>query len=220
MRIDIIFDTICPWCFIGKRRLEEMLDRRPSLNAEIHWHAFLLNPDMPPEGIDYDTYMRKKFGGDLRSQKLYNAIDQAGSSVGINFDFTQVKRTPNTVDSHRLVRFAAHQDRAAEMVEALYQNYFMAGRDTGNRSVLIDIGIELGFDEMDLRKYLYSDEDIADIQEQNPRSHRLGISGVPAFIFAEKFSISGAQDPDVLERMLNIAEEKQREFYEAGIQPV
>ncbi len=220
MRIDIIFDTICPWCFIGKRRLEEMLAQRPELNAEIYWHAFLLNPDMPAEGIEYDEYMRKKFGDTLRSQRLYAAINQAGLTVGLDFDFSHVNRMPNTVDSHRLVRFAARSDRASEMVELLYQNYFMVGRDIGNRSVLIDIGSDMGFNDTALREYLYSDEDIADIHEQNPRSHRLGISGVPAFIFEQQFSISGAQDPTILERMLNIAEEKQREFFEAGIQSV
>ncbi len=197
-----------------------MLSRRPQLNAEIYWHAFLLNPDMPPEGTDFQGFMRKKFGGDLRSERLFNAIGQAGQSVGIEFDFNRVKRTPNTIDSHRLVRYAARQNRATEMVETLYQNYFMAGRDIGNRSVLIDIGVAQEFDEQNLRDYLYSDEDVADVLEQNPRSHRLGISGVPAFIFERQFSISGAQDPNVLERMLNIAEEKQREFYEAGVQPV
>jgi predicted DsbA family dithiol-disulfide isomerase len=220
MRIDIIFDTICPWCFIGKRRLEEMLSRRPQLNADIYWHAFLLNPDMPAEGTDFGNYMQNKFGGELRSQRLFAAIDQAGRSVGIEFDFAKVGRTPSTIDSHRLVRYAARDERASEMVETLYQNYFMEGRDIGNRSVLIDIGEKMGFDGADIREYLYSDEDIADIHEQNPRSHRLGISGVPAFIFERQFSISGAQEPNVLERMLNIAEEKQREFYEVGIQPV
>jgi len=220
MHIDIIFDTICPWCFIGKRRLEKMLSRRPQLNAKIYWHAFLLNPYMPPEGSDFHGYMRKKFGNDLRSDRLFKTINQAGQSVGIEFDFDQVKRAPNTIDSHRLVRFAARQNRATEMVETLYQKYFIEGRDIGNRSVLIDIGISQRFDEQALRDYLYSDEDVADVLEQNPRSHRLGISGVPAFIFERQFSISGAQDPNVLERMLNIAEEKQREFYETGIQPV
>ena len=220
MRIDIIFDTICPWCFIGKRRLEEMLARRPHLNAEIFWHAFLLNPDMPAEGVEYDEYIKRKFGDELRSQRLYSAIHQAGKTVDLEFDFTHVKRMPNTIDSHRLVRYAARSDQASEMVEILYQNYFIAGRDIGNRSVLIDIGTDIGFDAETLREYLYSDKDIADIHEQNPRSHRLGISGVPAFIFESQFSISGAQDPSILERMLNIAEEKQREYVEAGVQSV
>jgi len=197
-----------------------MLSRRPQLNAKIYWHAFLLNPYMPPEGSDFHGYMRKKFGNDLRSDRLFKTINQAGQSVGIEFDFDQVKRAPNTIDSHRLVRFAARQNRATEMVETLYQKYFIEGRDIGNRSVLIDIGISQRFNEQALRDYLYSDEDVADVLEQNPRSHRLGISGVPAFIFERQFSISGAQDPNVLERMLNIAEEKQREFYETGIQPV
>lgn len=197
---------------------------RPGLQPEIFWHAFQLNPDMPPEGVDHRDFMKRKFGGDLRSQRLFGAISQAGDSVGIAFNFERIKRTPNTVDSHRLVRFAAQQSnvaKATETVEALFTNYFLEGRDTGNRSVLIDIAVEqLGFEEDALRRYLYSDEDVTDIGEQNARAHRLGISGVPAFIIDGQFSISGAQDANVINRMLDIAEEKGREVYESGTQPV
>ena len=220
MRIDIIFDSICPWCFIGKRRLERMLQQRPDLNAEIYWHAFLLNPDMPVEGTEFKQYMFKKFGGEQRSQRLMTAIKLAGNSVDIEFDFERIRHTPNTVDSHRLVRLATRENCASAMVEALYENYFIFGRNIGDQSVLIEIGVSLGLDERMLKKYFHSDQDIVDIHEQNPRSHRLGISGVPAFIFERQFSISGAQDPQVLERMLNIAEEKQQDFYEVGSQPV
>ncbi len=223
MRIDIIFDTICPWCFVGKKRLEETLSARPSLVPEIYWHAFQLNPDMQPEGADHKEFMKRKFGGDLRSQRLFGAIVQAGDSAGIDFNFERIKRTPNTVDSHRLVRYAAKQEfqQAGETVEILFNSYFLEGRDIGNRSVLIDIGVaQLGFEEEALRRYLYSDEDVADIGEQNARAHRLGISGVPAFIFDGQFSISGAQDANVINRMLDVAEEKRRDLFETGTQPV
>jgi predicted DsbA family dithiol-disulfide isomerase len=218
MLIDMIFDTICPWCFIGKKRLDDMLARKPSLNTEIRWHAFLLNPDMPLEGADYDGYVYEKFGDKLRSREINNAIYLAGHTVGIDFDFTRVKRLPNSVDSHRLVRFATRKNRAAEMLEMLYQNHFIIGRDISNRAILIDIANDLGFDEIELREYLYSEEDIVDIYEQNSKSHRHGIRGVPTFIFAKQFAISGAQDPAVLQRMLSIAEETQHEFDETDTQ--
>jgi predicted DsbA family dithiol-disulfide isomerase len=223
MRIDIIFDTICPWCFVGKKRLEETLKARSELIPEIFWHAFQLNPDMQPEGVDHKEFMKRKFGDDLRSQRLFGSIVQAGESLGIDFRFDRIKRTPNTVDSHRLVRFAAQQNSqsANETVETLFNSYFLEGRDIGNRSVLIDIGIsELAFEEDELRRYLYSDENVSDIGEQNARAHRLGISGVPAFIFDGQFSISGAQDANVINRIIDISEEKRRELFETGTQPV
>ncbi len=220
MQIDIIFDTICPWCFIGKRRLEAALRQRPNVNAEIIWHAFLLNPDMPPEGMDRQEYMVIKFGGESRSRRVNNAIIEAGKTVGIEFNFDHVGRMPSTVDSHRLVRFAAAAGYAGQMVEALYQAYFLEGRDIGHRSVLFDIAGQLDLDIEALRDYLYSGRDVDDINEQNARAHRLGISGVPAFIFDGEFAISGAQEPSVLLRMFDIAEEKRREWMVEGTQPV
>lgn len=216
MRIDVIFDTICPWCYIGKRRLEEALERKPLLNAEITWHAFLLNPEMPPDGMAYQEYLNVKFGGSARADRVYNTIKKTGQSVGIDFDFETLNRTPNTIDSHRIVRYATRHGRAGDMVEALFHSYFFRAIDIGNRSALISIAGNLGLDEEQARAYLYSDEDIHDIQNQNARAHRLGISGVPAFIVDNNYSIAGAQEPMVLARLIDVAEEKERELFGDG----
>ncbi len=204
MRIDVIFDTICPWCFIGKRRLDLLLDQQQHSNFEIIWHTYFLNPGMPVEGMDYEEYMQYKFGGKVEIKNLNNTINETAKDLNLKFEFTRIKRAPNSLDSHRMVKLAIRNNRGAEMLESLYQNYFMMGKDIGNRSVLIGIATELGYDSSEVRKYLYSDKDTLEILAQNQRTLRLGINGVPAFIFDEKFSISGAQDTKILLRMLNI----------------
>ena len=177
---------------------------------------------MPPEGMDRGEYLTVKFGNEARSDRVYGAIDAAGKSMGVNFRFDRIERIPSSIDSHRLVRYANRHGQAGEAVEALYQAYFFDGRDTGNRLALYDIGEELGFDTEALRRYYYSDEDCSDILDQNARAHRLGVSGVPAFIVDGQFSVSGAQEPQVLARLLDIAEERQRErdILAAGSLPV
>ena len=204
MRIDVIFDTICPWCFIGKRRLDLLLDQQQHSNFEIIWHTYFLNPGMPIEGMDYEEYMQYKFGAKFKIKKLNNTINETAKDLNLKFEFTRIKRVPNSLDSHRMVKLANRNNRGGEMLESLYQNYFMMGKDIGNRSVLIDIATELGYDSTKVRKYLYSDKDTLESLAQNQRTLRLGINGVPAFIFDEKFSISGAQDTKILLRMINI----------------
>lgn len=212
MQIDVIFDTVCPWCFIGKRRLDAALAQRPGIEAEINWHPFMLNPDMPPEGMDRRDYVKVKFGGESRSRRVHHAIGEAGKTVGISFAFERIGRTPNTVDSHRLVRFAAETGRAGAAIEALYYAYFLNGQDIGNRSVLFAVGDRLGLDGEALRDYLYSDRDVDDVNEQNARAHRLGISGVPSFVIDGEYSISGAQEPNIFLKLFDVAEERRREL--------
>ena len=205
MEIDIIFDTVCPWCFIGKKRLEYALASRPQFTVKPNWKPFLLNPDMPTEGIDRTAYMIKKFGSEARINHIYGAIGEAGQSVEIDFAFERINKTPNSVNSHRLVRFAGQHGRAADVVETLFVEYFLNGRDIGDIGVLVDIGVSHGLDTDDLRDYLESTEDVRLIYDQNIHAHRLGINGVPSYAFNEKFLISGAQDPMVLARMLDVA---------------
>ncbi len=220
MRIDIIFDTICPWCYLGKKRLEQSLTEKPHLSAEITWHAFLLTPDLSPEGVGRRHYLNTKFGNEARSNRVYQTISEAGRPLGIDFQFDRIGRTPNTLDSHRFVRFvqARYPDRSSEVVEALFQAYFVRGLDTGSRTVLFNLMEEVGYEVENLRAYLYSDEDVRDIREQNSRAHRLSISGVPAFIIDGQFSISGAQEPQVFRRLLEVAEERRREVFGQDLQ--
>lgn len=205
MRIDVISDSVCPWCYIGKRRLEQALALRPDITPEIRWWPFLLNPEIPPEGVDRDMYLIKKFGSESRVRRIYGAIADAGLSVEIDFAFERISRTPNSVDSHRLIRAAQLQGKAEIIAEALFVAFFRNGLDIGNRALLVDIGEEHGLDRDQLDLYLGSDEDIADVYDDNARAHRLGVNGVPAFVFNDNWVISGAQEPQVLARMLDAA---------------
>ena len=218
MRIDIIFDTICPWCFIGKRRLELLLEKKQYLNLEINWHPYFLNTGMPPEGMHYEEYMREKYGANLDIEKLHYAINQTAKSLDLRLNFTKIKWIPNSLESHRMIKLANRQNQGDEMLEALYQNYFVTGKNIGNRSVLIDIATNLGYDRSQVRAYLYSDRDILEIFKQNQSSLSIGTNGIPAFIFNEKFSISGAQDEKILLRLLNISENNLNKYVDHSLQ--
>ncbi|HUC67178.1 MAG TPA: DsbA family oxidoreductase [Stellaceae bacterium] len=196
MRIDIISDVICPWCFIGKRRLERALTLRPEVTSEITWRPFQLNPDMPEEGMDRRAYLAAKFGGDAHADRLYTNVREAGATVDIPFAFDRIRRTPNTRDAHRLVRYAAAEGRADPMVEALFQAYFIDGRDIGNRGTLAEIAGEVGLDHRAAALWLDSPADRAEVLAEDRGARRLGINAVPCFIFDRHYAVSGAQDPE------------------------
>jgi predicted DsbA family dithiol-disulfide isomerase len=202
----MVFDPVCPWCYIGKRRLELALAQRPNIPAVIRWRPFLLNPELPPEGIDRTAYLIRKFGSEARIRRLFGAISDAGQSVEIEFAFERIDHTPNSVNAHRLVRFAAGTGRAGDVVETLFLNYFINGKNIGGIDVLLNIGINLGLDEGALHAYLASDEDVELIYEENARAHRLGLNGVPTYLFNNQHIISGAQEPQILARMLDVAQ--------------
>ncbi len=210
MEIDIIFDTVCPWCFIGKKRLEMALAARPHIKVKKTWKPFLLNPEMPPDGIDRTAYLIKKFGSEARINHMYGALGEAGQSVEIDFAFERIHKTPNSVDSHRLLLFAARHGLSDAMVEALVEalfgEFFLNGRNTGDTGVLVEIGAKGGLDAGELRAYLESEDGVLQIYDLNVEAHRLGINGVPAYYFNGRFLIAGAQDPQVLARMLDAAE--------------
>ena len=150
MRIDIIFETICPWSFIGKKKLEVMLLNKPGLKPEIYWHTYQLDPQIPPEGLEYSAYIGNNFSDATKLEKMYSAIQHTGASVNIMFDFPRIKKAPNTRDSHRLIRYASNRHQAAGIIDSIFENYFSHGRDIGKRSILIDIGVEFGFERNDL----------------------------------------------------------------------
>ena len=207
IQIDIVFDPVCPWCYIGKRRLEQAFDLRPNFKVTPLWRPFLLNPEMPASGIDRTAYLIKKFGSEARVSRVFGAIAEAGQSVEIGFAFDKIRRTPNTVNAHRLVRFAAPFGKAGDAVEALFHDYFVNGHDIGEIDALVALGGGLGFDAATLHGYLKSNENVDLVYEENARAHRLGINGVPAFVFNDTLAISGAQEPCVLARILDAAKE-------------
>jgi len=206
MIVDIIFDPGCPWCFIGKRRFQEALESRSphSRSPTVRWWPFLLNPDLPATGLEREAYLALRFGSEARARKVFGAITTAGESAAIEFAFDRIRRTPNTVDAHRLVRFAAGHGKADAAVEALFARHFIYAEDIGKVAVLIRIGSSIGLPESSLHSYLSSGEDVAWVNDSTTRAHRLGINGVPAFVFNDQMVISGAQEPAVLSRMLEV----------------
>jgi predicted DsbA family dithiol-disulfide isomerase len=205
--VDVIFDPSCPWCYIGKRQLERAIALRPAAAVRRRWWPFLLNPQMPAGGVDRTRYLIRKFGSEARVSRIFRAIAHVGQSVAIKFAFERIGRAPNTLNAHRLIRLAGGVGQADRAVEALFHEHFVKGRDIGDVEILIEIGRELGLDAHRLRRYLVSDADVAAVNEENARAHRLGINGVPAFVFAGRFVICGAQEPKTLARMIDIAKE-------------
>ena len=207
MRLDIYSDTICPWCFIGKRRLERALAARPQPGLSIQWRAFQLNPGMPPEGMDRRYYLEAKFGGVERAGRIYEMVRAAGASEGIRFAFDKIARTPSTLDSHRLIRFAAAAERQASMLEAVFRAYFLDGRDIGSKEVLVDLAQESGVDAEAAARYLDSETDLETVLSEDRIARRLGITGVPCFVFNGRFALSGAQEPEALFQLFDLARE-------------
>ncbi|MBM3566094.1 MAG: DsbA family oxidoreductase [Alphaproteobacteria bacterium] len=211
MEIDVYFDIVCPWCYIGKRRLARALEERPNFDPSIRWRAFLLNPNMPPEGVDRDFYLVRKFGSEARVRRIQGTLLEAGHSVEIPFAFDRIRRTPNTVSAHRMAFFAERENKAAEAIETMFRAFFLEGRDIGDSRILADLGEEIGLNRSALISYLETGEDVDRVADENARAHRLGVNGVPAFVFNGHFVISGAQDAQVLIRLLDAANATGRE---------
>lgn len=208
MKIDIISDTVCPWCLIGKRKLEKALEQRPDLDVEIAWHPFQLHPDMPVEGADRKEFIAKKFGSDERARELYQNIEQAGAAIGVDFNFSKITRSPNTLNSHRLIKWAASADAQDEIVEILFRRFFMDGEDLGDTEVLVQAAAEAGMDTTIVRDLLNSDQDLDMVAQEDARAREMGVSGVPFFIVDEKYAVSGAQDSSVFLQIIEKIEQE------------
>ena len=210
--IDIVSDTVCPWCYIGKRRLESALEQvSGDIDVQIGWRPFQLNPDMPNEGMDRKQYLEAKFGGPDGAQQIYDNIRNAGDTVGIPFEFGSIARSPNTVNSHRLIDRAGREGKQDTVVENLFIAYFLDGRDIGDIPTLVEIATASGMDEAATRDYLESDEDADKIRAEDAMARQMGISGVPCFIINRKYAISGAQEPAVFLQALQTIDQEEAE---------
>jgi predicted DsbA family dithiol-disulfide isomerase len=196
MQIDIISDVVCPWCFIGKRRLEKALTMRPEIETEITWRPFQLNPDMPAEGMARADYIATKFGDSGHSRRIHQTIAEAGATVGLDFAFDKIKRSPNTRNAHRLIRYATKQGVGSDAVTRLFEGYFLQGRDVGDIATLAKIAAEAGLDEREARAFLSGDSERDEIVAEDRNARRLGVNAVPCYIFAGQYAISGAQEPE------------------------
>ena len=205
LSIEVVHDLVCPWCFLGVRRLMRTLRRRPDLLFDLSWRPFLLNPDMPRSGMPRPDYVIRKFGGEDRARRLYTSIAEIGRAEGILFRFDRIRRTPSSVEAHRLVRFASRFGRADAMVEALFSAHFTDGLDISDHSLLVAIASACGLDSVSARRFLASDDETDAVHADNLRAHRLGINGVPCFVISGRHAIAGAQEPEVIERLLDVA---------------
>ncbi|OYV34823.1 MAG: disulfide bond formation protein DsbA [Rhodospirillales bacterium 20-64-7] len=205
MRIEVVHDLVCPWCYLGVRRLIRTLRRRPDLAFELIWRPFLLNPDMPRMGMSRPEYVVRKFGGEERARRLYATITEVGRQEGLEFRFDRIRRTPSSIDAHRLVRYAARFGQADTLVEALFAAHFTDGLDLGDHGVLTAVGVACGMESVPLRRFLASDAESEGVHADNLRAHRLGINGVPCFVVEGTHAIAGAQEPEVIERLLDVA---------------
>ncbi len=203
--IEIVFDFVCPWCYLGVQRLGFLLERRQDLAVQRIWRPFLLNPDMPRSGMSRADYMIRKFGAEDRARRLYNSIAEIGAAEGITFNFADIRRTPNSVDAHRLIRYAAAFGAADQLVDAIFRAHFIDGADIGNTQMLARLAAAQGMDRLATETFLASNEGAEHVHAENLHAHRLGINGVPCFLIEGEHAIAGAQETEVLERLVDLA---------------
>jgi predicted DsbA family dithiol-disulfide isomerase len=198
LNIDIVSDVVCPWCYVGKKHLEAALAKMPEIDAVIRWHPFQLDATIPPEGLDRQAYMRQKFGDSGHLEAAHQRLEALGAQNGINFQFGAITRSPNTLDAHRLIRWAGEAGMQDTMVQSLFQAYFEEGRDIGDRAVLALIAERAGLEADAILDRLETDDDADNIRIEITEAGRIGVTGVPFFILAQKLAVTGAQPADVL----------------------
>jgi predicted DsbA family dithiol-disulfide isomerase len=195
--IDVISDVICPWCFLGKRRLDKAIGLLGDIHVEVNWRPFFLDPTIPQEGISRRTYLENKFGSE-RLETIHDSILAAGKADGVPYAFDKITRTPNTMDAHRLIRWSHEAGKQHDVVEHLFMAYFNAGLDIGDRQVLLKIAGKAGMDVADISLMLQKDTDVDAVNAEVERAYRMGVTGVPCFIFAQKQGLMGAQPAEQL----------------------
>ena len=210
VRIDVVSDIVCPWCFIGKHRLEKAIALNPDIPVEVHWRPYFLNDWIPREGISREQYLTTKFGSSERYKGIAQRVSAAAAAEGLTYAMDKISRQPNTLDAHRLIRWADEIGKAAEMKQRLMDLYFTEGADLTSHAVLAQAAADIGLDAEATRKALASDKDVAEIEREALSAKEAGIDGVPCFIFGGKFAISGAQAPEdlaeAIERMAQTAD--------------
>ena len=205
IHVDIISDTVCPWCYIGKRRFEQAVALRPGYDFQVSWRPFQLNPDIPAAGLPRKDFLSDKFGGPDRADRIYEAVSAAGAEVGLDFNFRNIPHQPNTFDSHRLVRWSETAGVQDAVVEKLFLSYFIDEVDVGDQKALAVVADGCGMDGNLVRELFQRDADRDLVMAEEGVARRMGINGVPCFVVDHKYAISGAQDPSVLTHVFDLA---------------
>ena len=201
--LHIFSDPICPWCYIGKTRLDRALEARPHHPLTIQWHPFQLNPDMPQGGMDRREYLEAKFGGKEGAVRAYMPVVEEAAASGLEIDFEAIKRTPNTLDAHRLIHWASIEGRQTAAVSKLFKAYFNEGRDIGDRATLATIASEIGMDADMVTRLLASDADADDIRARDADARHKGVNSVPTFVIANQHVVPGAQPTDLWTQVID-----------------
>lgn len=203
IKLDIMSDPICPWCYIGKAHLDRALEAHPDHPFVIEWHPFQLNPDMPARGMDRRTYLETKFGGKDGAVRAYAPVVEHAEKAGLKIDFEGMKRTPNTLDAHRLIHWAGIEGKQTAAVSSLFKAYFVETRDIGDHDVLADIADSIEMDASVVRRLLASEADRDDISARDAHSRQMGIKSVPTFIVANQHAVPGAQPPELWAKVIS-----------------
>jgi predicted DsbA family dithiol-disulfide isomerase len=203
--IDVVSDVVCPWCYLGKARLElAIAEVQDEVGVDVNWRPYRLNPDYPPEGVDQKSTLAAKLGGAEKVANAHAMLTGLGREVGIAFNFDAIKIGPNTMDAHRLIHWAVTEDREKQdrIVDALFKANFGEGRNVGDHTVLLDIAVKVGLERDVIAALLASDADKDLIIAEIESAQKMGVSGVPFFIFDQQYAVSGAQTPDVISTAL------------------
>lgn len=198
LTIDVFSDVVCPWCFIGKRRLEKAIALRPDMPVEVRYRPYFLNPWVPREGMSRVDYLTTKFGSPERYEKIALRVAQAAANEGLTYNIGALARQPNTLDCHRLILWAGSIGKAAQVKQRLMEIYFSEGGDLSDREVLVQAASDCGLDPVEVRNLLASDADVAAVERAAKSAQEAGIDGVPFYVFGNVLAVSGAQAPDYL----------------------
>src|SRR5919201_1646049 len=203
--IDVVSDVVCPWCFIGKRRLEKAIALRPDIAVEVRFRPYFLNAWVPREGISREQYLTTKFGSPERYRAIAQRVAQAAAAEGLTYALDGIKRQPNTLDCHRLIRWANESGNAARMKQRLMELYFSEGGDLTDTDVLVKAAADSGLDAELVRTRLAGDDDVETVTREAESAKEAGIDGVPCFIFGDRFAVQGAQAPEYLAQAIERA---------------
>jgi predicted DsbA family dithiol-disulfide isomerase len=208
MTVDVVSDVVCPWCYLGKRRLELALEEAEDVTVEVRWRPFQLDPTIPEGGVDREEYFREKFGDLTRVAAIHERLKELGDGVGIRFAFERIARTPNTLDAHRLIRWASIEGAGEAVVEKLFSLFFEDGADLGDIDVLVEAAVSAGLPGDLVRRLLESDADREEVREEIATAQRIGVTGVPCFIIDGRYAVMGAQEPEAIVAALRQARDE------------
>ena len=202
--VEVYSDVVCPWCYIGGRRLEQAIAQRPDIKIERTWQPFQLRPEMPREGVPWGDFVQQKFGGPERAKPIFARVTETGAIEGIEFRFDHISNAPNTLDAHRLILLAREHGREWGMIHALYSAYFTRERNLNDHDQLVAIAAEVGLEEPQVHAYLAGDKNVDEVNAGQQNAEQMGITGVPFYVFNKTYALSGAQPVEAFLHMLDL----------------